>query len=832
MAHSGEFVDPTYPDRRVTVGEAEAATAAVVTGFFSEIVPAWKAEFSEWEALAAEAKEQEKDPPARPVPVSWGARVETAIGKTELAIAGAAEAAKAGISVVYAAPMHSLLAELAERFRARGVETMVYRGYTNPDPDASGQAMCLDIPAMEDARDAVRPIPSTVCERMIDKQKHYCAFYERCGMTRQRQAAAAVWLVPHALLFQARPSAIPAPDAVVIDEGVTMGALPDQPSRMSLDAIERAPVDPADDAPIFTNSANDLDAARGNLLRALRDHDEDGPLLRSILIRHGVTAAVAGEAHANEWKRLRDPGITPGMDAKTRKACAGAVGAHNQDVKGLAGIWKELRALLASDAPASGRLSLRYDEKTGARNVERRSLDTVKSSWSAPTLLIDATLPDPALLEPVIGHPVEIRADISARWSPHVRVRQILGAPVTAQKLGIVEDKEPDVPRRVVTDLLRLIQIRAAVAFPRIVVVIAPKRLIGRLTATGLPENVETAHFGAVAGIDKWSTAAGLVCIGRLQPGPGTVEPLAGIVSGTVSEAIPASAEGGRRWYRRGKGAIRMADGRGVPVEYAQHPSATAEALRWQITEAGVIQAIGRLRALRRQADAPAFLDIINDVPLPISVDTAATWEDAKPGAWADMAPEGVLLESAADIMACFPEAAPTRDRAREISLPTLGVTSIDYLSKDVTPSVKRATYKRLGRFAPARAVLLPNAPADLKSWLSERLGAIEWVKIEEPQPRKEAMPPHTPARLRPSTDYDPALVARFACIAQGEPAPFQPAPVLPEFCRFDPDAPIRFPPFARAILDQRPAPEPQPGRETGSGGRSRLRLVHSEHAA
>ncbi|MBP1184197.1 bifunctional DNA primase/polymerase [Methylobacterium sp. PvR107] len=767
----GELIEPTYSDLRVSVSDAEAATAAIVAGFFEKHVPSWKREISQWQAKAEEAKEREQDEPVKPDPVSWAARIETAIGKTAQAIQSAAAAAKIGISIVYAAPTHSLLGELAERFRALGVEARVYRGYTSPDPDAPDQAMCLDLPAIDDAKAAVRPIPSTVCERRIDGAKLFCRFHEQCGMERQRQAIAPVWLVPHALLFHGRPGAIPAPDALVIDEGLTMGALPDKPARLSLDAIRHAPIEPGAKAPLFSNAANDLGTARECLLRALDAHQDDGPLQREILLRHGVTASLAAGAYSLEWGRLRDPGIVPGMDATARKVLAVRVGQYNTDVKLLAGLWEELRKFLAGSAEASGRLCLRYDNETQTRILERRSLDIVRDSWLAPALLIDATLPDAPLLEPVMSHRVEVKADITARWSPHVTVRQILSAPVTARKLGIVgsdSDEAKDTagaPKRVITDLLRLIRLRAAVAWPRIVVVIAPMRLIEVLTAAGLPENVETAHFGAVAGIDRWATAAGLICIGRLQPGPGSTEPLAGIITGTVPHEIEPNPKDGGRWYRRVPGAVRLADGRGVSVEREQHPDSMAEALRWQITEAGLIQAIGRLRALRRGPDAPAFLDIINDVPLPISVDATPTWAEAKPGAWAEMASEGVLLESPADIMACFPEAAPTRDRAKEMCLPTLGATPIRNVSIGVTPNVRLASYKRLGRFAPARAVLLPNAPADLKSWLSDRLGAIEWVKVEYVEAPTKATPQATPAtasRRRCCADLAPEMAAVY----------------------------------------------------------------------
>ncbi|MCJ2009438.1 hypothetical protein [Methylobacterium sp. J-092] len=138
--------------------------------------------------------------------------------------------------------------------------------------------------------------------------------------------------------------------------------------------------------------------------------------------------------------------------------------------------------------------------------------------------------------------------------------------------------------------------------------------------------------------------------------------------------------------------------------------------------------------------------------------------------------------------------------------LPTLGVTSIREISIDVTPNVRRVSYKRLGRFKPARAILLPNAPADLKTWLSDRLGAIEWIRFENEQltPSQEATAPASPQRAAPlphAADYDPALVARYSLVARREPDAARLAPIRAEVIRFDPAAPISFPPLIAGRL-------------------------------
>jgi hypothetical protein len=75
--------EPSYADNRHPLPEAEAAVADVVNQFFAEHVPAWKEAVRRWKK-AKESGWEELVPKA--VPTSWGARVETAIGKTEALI--------------------------------------------------------------------------------------------------------------------------------------------------------------------------------------------------------------------------------------------------------------------------------------------------------------------------------------------------------------------------------------------------------------------------------------------------------------------------------------------------------------------------------------------------------------------------------------------------------------------------------------------------------------------------------------------------------------------------------------------------------------------------
>jgi hypothetical protein len=96
-----------------------------------------------------------------------------------------------------------------------------------------------------------------------------------------------------------------------------------------------------------------------------------------------------------------------------------------------------------------------------------------------------------------------------------------------------------------------------------------------------------------------------------------------------------------------------LVDGSIVAKNVERHTHPIAEELRWQVTETGVIQAKGRARALRRKESC--WMDILNDVVLPGTVNEAVDWKkDVKPGAEADMAAAGVILTNNRDARKAF----------------------------------------------------------------------------------------------------------------------------------------------------------------------------------
>src|SRR5687768_9679420 len=124
-------------------------------------------------------------------------------------------------------------------------------------------------------------------------------------------------------------------------------------------------------------------------------------------------------------------------------------------------------------------------------------------------------------------------------------------------------------------------------------------------------------HYGATAGRNNMKEVTGLIVLGRLAAPRKVVEDAASVFAGR-----PIGGDGD--WFEYDTGGIRLADGTVQRTFMERHHDPIVEALRWQITEGNLIQAIGRLRPHRR--DAPCWLDIVTDVPLPLPVCELVQW--------------------------------------------------------------------------------------------------------------------------------------------------------------------------------------------------------------
>jgi len=392
--------------------------------------------------------------------------------------------------------------------------------------------------------------------------------------------------------------------------------------------------------------------------------------------------------------------------------------------------------------------------------VNLRWRSTIRSGWvrDVPVLHLDAT-PREALVKPYLPS-ITVREPVRARLE-HVTVRQVLGSPTSARALTPGEkgpQRLEETARRNLRDLGTYVRLRARELAGRPgarILVVGQMAAIEALRERGLPTAVSTVHFNALSGLDRWNGVTGLIVLGRTLPPPATVEALAM----ALTNDVPAKgAEGESWWYERSEKRIRLANGRTHALEGEVHPDPTAEAIRWSICEAELIQAIGRGRAVNRTADTPLAIDLLTDVVLPITVHEVIEWDALRPTRQDIMAASGVVLENAADMARCFPELWPNRDAAKKDNQRrgTNGYYRI-FSNSRMSPSSALVTYQPEGAGQkPRQATFDLTCIADPEAWLRERLGPLSMCEIA-----RDASGSATSA-LEPASRHDRlALLAR-----------------------------------------------------------------------
>jgi hypothetical protein len=135
--------------------------------------------------------------------------------------------------------------------------------------------------------------------------------------------------------------------------------------------------------------------------------------------------------------------------------------------------------------------------------------------------------------------------------------------------------------------------------------------------------HVATAHFGAIEGLDKYGDVEVLITIGRPMPSPSSIE-LSG--SALTGKAVTDGERTKQQW------PILLKDGTMRVLQCKGYDNDDANLLCRSIAQGGVLQALGRSRAVNRTAQNPveAFV-VLDDLTLPIPVDAAVHVSDVEP---------------------------------------------------------------------------------------------------------------------------------------------------------------------------------------------------------
>ena len=308
--------------------------------------------------------------------------------------------------------------------------------------------------------------------------------------------------------------------------------------------------------------------------------------------------------------------VSPNMSPAKRSECVKEASIHNGPILHLARLWKLVEVAIANGYDVMPGCRFEEGVQSGSgplfNAVRLRWLNELHPDRQVPTMTLSATA-YPNLLRS-IWHLLELVADINPIM-PHATVRQILFS-AASYKLGKAKHLER---------LKRFIEVRAfefkgqgvEIEGRRVdELVIALMGAEADLNALSLAENVDTANFNAVEGIDKWGGEACLISIGRTMASPDDVKLRTEVLTGSLVSRGGVDFPNG--WYPREITGIRVngAGDDGHPTFTETHPDSVAEAVRKSICEVCIVQAIGRARAVNRTESNPVQIDIISTTPL------------------------------------------------------------------------------------------------------------------------------------------------------------------------------------------------------------------------
>ena len=535
----------------------------------------------------------------------------------------------------------------------------------------TNEPMCLNHAAVDAALALGADVETTACRRgQRGGPPIVCPFYEgegQCHYQAQKAEAFAadVLFVAHEGLFQLPPGVCDGFGLVIIDESFWQkglsGAREDDRPRLAIAGLNEELKDFPVRIRIVRNGkrervvseqmTRELREITGQLQAALTADAGRLCAARGAGRRPGSTARLRAGA-AMEWLRTVDHGVKPDATPEQRRTRSRRFGFLAQ-IKRRVEMWRAVGELLNGTEDATGRLrietvttkdgSMQMAVHLGAqthRQAADAAADHLRRRHAAAGA--DALLPAQA----------RTRArsrDCRAARAPHPgdRASGRQDRPATACRWASARPaEEARVARKrasLVDTVRHLTQGRRGLA---IVYKDIEKDFEGI-------DGVETGHFGAVEGIDRWGNVDVAVIIGRPMPKAQDIGRMAAAITG---RPVVATSERCEREVC------------GTTIKCWTYTDPDAELVRAATVEAAIDQARGRVRAVNRTSANPVEVYLVlHDVVVPgMPVDEVVEFRSLEPGAVDEMIARGLVPQWPSDAIKLYPDlfTAKRRDQA------------------------------------------------------------------------------------------------------------------------------------------------------------------------
>jgi hypothetical protein len=509
--------------------------------------------------------------------------------------------------IIWAVPHHRLSNEALTDFQALNIKVAVWRGREADNPDAVvlGEAMCRNLEAVQSVQAAMGDVGKLVCGTEKGPQ---CPFRSTCAYLAQKQEIknADVVVVAHELLFQ--PGSLDGLDQyglAIIDETFYRCGFPKDIFELDADnLVVRTKMMPSRDWRDQEKLINQIKKFKTHIAAT-----KDGKYFTKEFVNK-MWDVDFGEMSKIEWSRKIELDVHPGMPIAAIKSAA-VKGKANQEIGKRAAMWKILEGISKGEQMES-RLRMLVEEQDDKkdRTICINLLKPIHPDiMKLPILYLDAT-PTLNIAKSFIPD-LTVIGDIRAE-TPNMHITHVLGTfgkamiPVASDTRKNAKEKQSRINK-----LIALIESLSGVKL-----VITYKDLEPFFQNLA---NVQTAHFNALAGLDCFGSVDHLIVIGRPFAPSTAVHQLAECFTGQVIEyENPVNM----------KAEIAMSDGVNAEIEVKDYQNQGLRDIKYAITDAEVIQAVGRPRGVNRTSANPVNVYLFSDVAIPHDVDRVVTFKD------------------------------------------------------------------------------------------------------------------------------------------------------------------------------------------------------------
>lgn len=539
------------------------------------------------------------------------------------------------LRVAYVVPEHKLGDDVVARLNsaAGGPIAEVWRGLTQPDPANPDALMC---PRSDDFA-VVKDAGGDLTDLCGSSRRGFCRFHKTCGYRRQQQFKPKVWVVPAAMLTKAVPEAMrrnrkvftidgkqhepvpPAFDLLVLDEAPFLSWQKGVDGNGTVVPMDWLNWENHFDVSRLSSSADReilqkaMDALAGmasalisgkQTLEAYYSEKSAEHLAGDDSSDDSPDFETAMDVLRNSLDRIE---VNPELPSEELTDSLAEITLRTQWVRAIRQFMRVHLSILKRRAPSSS--LQRHKLKDGSEGIRLLWKDEIHPSWQDnPILYLDATA-EIRLAEQWLG---KIETLVTAKAAtPHMRILQVDDRPFGHRAIVAPPDdtksQQAGKNRAWISDLMSVAQAGTGGTG----LLIGPKEFVKQMTADGrIPEDWKTASFGSLRGVDAFKSVSVAIIVSRQLPSPAVVELMTEIAFGKSVRRLDGN------WYPTTPAVRLMTDGTGRQSVVEVHPDEDVEAVRWAICEAEVLQAIGRVRGVRRDASNPVLVIVLNRVDL------------------------------------------------------------------------------------------------------------------------------------------------------------------------------------------------------------------------